>query len=76
MDLGLLIQMALDYLVANVPYAVLGLSILGSLVVIGQGVVVVTPSQSDDAWLEKLKQHKILGPVLILLAKFAPFQKK
>lgn len=76
MDISLLIQMALDWLVANVPYAVLGLTVLGGLVVVGQAIVAVTPSQSDDAWLEKLKQHKILGPILVLLAKFAPFQKK
>ena len=56
-----------------VPFVLMG---LGSVVVIGQAVVVVTPSPDDDAWLAKVYNVPILGPFLKALAAFAPIQKK
>lgn len=52
------------------------LSGLGTLVVIGQAVVALTPSQSDDAAWEKIKAIPVLGQLIVALASFAPIQKK
>lgn len=57
------------------PWGVLALAVLGSLVVVGQVVVAVTPSQSDDAWLAKVWELPVVGPFLKAVARFAPWQK-
>jgi hypothetical protein len=48
---------------------------LGGLVVIGQAVVVATPSTEDDKWWDGLKSKPLIGPLIALLANFAPFHK-
>jgi len=69
-------QMIIDLLVSKVPGALLGLTVLGSLVVLGQVVVALTPSPDDDAKLASVFTIPVLGPLLLLVSKFAPFQKK
>jgi hypothetical protein len=66
----------LEMLVAKFPIVGLVLSVLGALVVVGQVVVVATPSKEDDAAWEKIKSYPIIGPLVSALALFAPFQKK
>jgi len=58
------------------PAVPIVLAVLGVLVVVGQAVVALTPSKSDDLAWEKIKQVPILGAVLSALASFAPLQKK
>jgi hypothetical protein len=62
-------------LVQKLPYGAAVLMVLGSLVVIGQAVVVITPSKKDDAIVDELKKG-IFGKLIDLIAAFAPFQKK
>lgn len=57
------------------PMAKNVLVMLGSLVVIGQVVVVVTPTKKDDEKLEELKKG-FFGVVINMLSKFAVIQKK
>lgn len=49
---------------------------LGGLVVLGQVIVAITPSKSDDAFLAKLQEKPIIGHLLKALMSFAPIQKK
>lgn len=58
------------------PVVPVVLSILGILVVVGQVVVVMTPSKKDDEALEKAHGIPVLGGVLKAIAAFAPVQKK
>lgn len=67
-------QILID-LVAKLPWGATALMALGSLVVLGQVVVLVTPSKKDDAIVDDLKKG-IFGKLIDLLAAFAPFQKK
>lgn len=76
MDVSLLVQMGLDWLVANVPSAVLVLTALGALVVIGQAYILLTPGKGDDEWYAKIQEKPVVGKILKMLANFAPFQKK
>jgi len=72
MDFGIL----LSYLSANFPIMGEILIYLGVLVIAGQTVVAATPGKSDDEWMKKLEEKKILGPLLKALGAFAPIQKK
>lgn len=58
------------------PWIPLVLALLGILVIAGQAVVVITPSQADDAAVSKLLSVPILGGVLKALAEMAPIKKK
>ena len=49
---------------------------LGMLVIVGQVVVVATPTKKDDEAWAKIKAVPILGSVLAALEHFAPIQKK
>jgi hypothetical protein len=44
----------------------------GSLVVVGQFIVLATPGKSDDAVVARLKALPLVGNLLLALAKFAP----
>lgn len=68
-------QLILD-LLNKIPGALIVLPILGSLVVLGQVVVALTPSKADDAAWEKIKAVPVLGLILSIIANFAPIQKK
>jgi hypothetical protein len=63
-------------LVGLSPIAALIIGILGTLVVIAQVVITVTPSKSDDAAWDKIKSIPVLGSVLSILTSFAVIQKK
>mgnify|MGYP000874621972 CR=1 FL=1 len=70
------LELLLNGLVEKLPWLMLILSILGSLVVVGQAVVIITPSKKDDEFVEGLEKNGILGGILKLLKKFAVIQKK
>jgi hypothetical protein len=57
------------------PWLMLGLSALGSLVVISQVVVPLTPTKADDAFLEKAKQS-FWWKIVDAITFFAPIKKK
>jgi len=52
------------------------LSGLGTLVVLGQAYVALTPTQDDDAKLQKLEKVPVLGMLLKIVKSFAPIQRK
>ena len=58
------------------PVLVLGLSLLGSLVVLGMTYVGLTPSKDDDAWLLAIQEKPVIGALLKLLQAFSPIAKK
>ena len=58
------------------PVAAAGLGILGSAVVMGQIVVVATPTKKDDEAWDKIKSIPVLGALLSALTNFAVIQKK
>jgi hypothetical protein len=62
-------------LLAKFPWGIAVLSALGSLVVIGQVVVALTPSKKDDEFLAGLHSG-VFGKLLAILAAFAPIHKK
>lgn len=70
------VAMLLHYLAAQFPLMGSVLVILGLLVVVGQAVVVITPSKKDDEAWAKLKALPLIGPLLDALSAFAPLQKK
>lgn len=72
MDLDILLGM----LVGAWEPAKLILEILGGLVVVGLGVVAVTPSQADDAFVAKMNSIPVLGALILAVQKFSPIQKK
>lgn len=49
---------------------------LGTLVVVGLGVVAMTPSKKDDEFVGKIYGIPVLGSFLKALAAFSPLQKK
>jgi len=63
-------------LVAQFPWLASVAMILGSLVVIGQIVVSLTPSKADDEAWAKIMNIPLLGAVLQALTNFAVIQKK
>lgn len=58
------------------PVVAVVLVVLGTLVVIAQAIVAITPSKADDLAWEKIKAIPFLGAVLSALAAMAPIQKK
>ena len=52
------------------------LMILGSLVVLGQVVVILTPSKSDEEAYNKIMGMPIVGTLLTVISKFSIIQKK
>lgn len=47
---------------------------LGLLMVLGQGVVILTATKKDDEFVDKMFAIPLLGDILKLLAKMAPFK--
>lgn len=74
MDYSQLIEM-LKKLATGYPIVNAVLAGLGTLVVVGQVVVVLTPTKKDDEKLEEMKKG-FLGVVIDTLSKFAVIQKK
>ena len=58
------------------PVLVLGLSLLGSLVVLGMTYVGLTPSKDDDAWLLALQEKPVIGAILKFLQACYSLEKK
>ena len=69
--IGFIIGMILKF-----PVGMLVLSALGTLVVLGQTYIFLTPTQDDDAWYAKMEAIPLVGQILKALAKFAPIQRK
>ena len=63
-------------LMEAVPWLVYVISGLGTLVVLAQTYIAITPSQKDDKWYAKLEEKALIGSLLKLLVKFAPIQRK
>lgn len=57
------------------PIAIMILSLLGSMVVLGQTIVLITPTKKDDVFLEKSRKG-ILGMFIKLFESFAVIKKK
>jgi len=70
------IHALLGMLVGAVPAVLIVLQILGALLVVGQCVVVMTPTKADDEAWDKIKGIPLLGSILSALVEFAPLQKK
>jgi hypothetical protein len=66
----------LEALAKKYPVAVTVFASLGSLVIVAQAVVAITPGKSDDKKLEDLKKKKVVAILLNFLKNFAPIQKK
>jgi hypothetical protein len=72
MDIGYLFTL----LAGLHPAVQVSLAALGGLVVLGQAIVILTPSKADDEAVSKIEAMPIVGPVVKALAAFAPIQKK
>jgi hypothetical protein len=70
------IEAILTLLVTQVPALTSILVALGSLVVLGQVVVILTPSKKDELAYAKLMSTPIIGPLLLVASKFSIIQKK
>lgn len=57
---------------ATVPWLGYALMALGTLVVVAQAVVVITPTKKDDEFLKK----SIVSKLIDILSNFAPIKKK
>lgn len=73
---GVFMDTLIQYIQGLAPWVDQGLMILGSMVVIGQIYVSMTPSPEDDAAFNKLYDIRLLGDLLKAVAKFAVVQKK
>lgn len=65
-----------SWLVSQFPLAGTILQVLGALVVLGYSYVLITPTQTDDAWFAKLEAIPLLGAVLKAIKAFSPIQRK
>lgn len=70
------IELFLIGLTEKLPWLMMILAGLGSLVVIAQAVVFITPGKKDDEFFEGLEKHGVFGAILKVLKKFAPISKK
>lgn len=70
------LQGLVSALVAKFPAVSLILGVLGTLLVVAQVVVVLTPTKKDDEALAKAEGIPVLGSLLVLLKSFALLQKK
>ena len=66
----------LSDLMVKYPQITMVLSALGSLVILGQVYVAITPSKDDDAWYAKLEAIPVLGQLLVVIKSFSPIQRK
>ncbi len=63
-------------LVAKAPIVGVVLAILGTLLVVAQLVVVLTPTKKDDEVVAKAEGNAVVSALLTLLKSFALIQKK
>jgi len=66
----------IGYLSGLHPMVPLVLAGLGSLVIVGQAYIVMSPTQKDDAWMVKVEKIPVVGHILKALKSFAPVQRK
>jgi hypothetical protein len=66
----------LQMLASKAPGVATAFVVLGTLVVLGQIIVQLTPSKADDAAWEKIKGVPFLGNLIVALTSFAVIQKK
>lgn len=74
MDLDL--NAILISLISKFPAIGYLLMALGTLVVLGQAYVAITPTETDDAWFAKLEKIPVLGHLISVIKSFAPLQRK
>jgi NADH:ubiquinone oxidoreductase subunit 3 (subunit A) len=73
MDIYVLIQM----LATQFPVVMFIAALLGSLVVMGQAIVLLTPSKKDDEKVAAfVAKHPWVGKAMLALTNFAVIQKK
>lgn len=65
----------LEDLASNYPWVLLVLSALGTIVILAQVVVVLTPTKKDDIWVEGAKKN-FLWKLVDIVSSFAPIKKK
>jgi len=52
------------------------LSVVGTLVILGQVYVALTPSPDDDNWVASLENKVLIGDILKAVRSFSPIQRK
>lgn len=70
------IENMLAAVVGKFPIVAYVLMVLGTIVVLAQVYVAMTPRKDDDAFVAKLESMPVIGHLLRALVKFAPFQRK
>lgn len=65
-----------SFLMGINPWVAMVLVIVGSLIVVAEAVVVITPTLEDDEAWAKIKAIPVLGGFIAAIAKLAPIQKK
>jgi hypothetical protein len=65
----------LEDLANTYPWVLLVLSSLGTLVILAQVVVAITPTKKDDIWVEGAKKN-FLWKLVEIISSFAPIKKK
>jgi len=66
----------LNTMVAKFPIGTSILIVLGSLMVLAQIIVPMTPTKKDDEILDKIEKNSFGKKFIEFIVKFAPFQKK
>ena len=73
MDLASLIELIKLHAPQVVQYVLMG---LGVLVCAGMAYIKATPTQDDDAFLQKMEGKAVVGQLLKLLIAFSPLERK
>jgi len=66
----------LGYLAERHPIILIILIVLGTLVILAQIYIALTPTKKDDALYAKLESMPVAGALLKALSSFAPIQRK
>lgn len=66
----------LSFIPQQFPAAAGVLTLLGTLVVVGQAIIAWTPGKHDDEWWEAFRAKPFVGPLVSALSNFAVIQKK
>lgn len=69
-------EVILMFLSGLTPWVKYILISIGGLVIVAQGVVLITPSPLDNAFVDKILNIPVLGGLLKALGKMAPIKKK
>jgi hypothetical protein len=71
-----ILKMALDFLAGTFDLAKVALAVVAGLIVVGRVYIAMTPTKSDDQWLQELEKKPWIGMVLRVVAAFSPVQRK